>query len=81
MDFNLTDEQQMLRDGARRFFREHYGFEQRRALLASESGFSAECWARYAELGWLALGQPEESGGWACSFVETAIARRRLFFT
>ncbi len=73
MDFNLTDEQQMLRDGARRFFREHYGFEQRRALLASESGFSAECWARYAELGWLALGQPEESGGWACSFVETAI--------
>lgn len=73
MDFNLTDEQEMLRDGARRFFREHYGFEQRRAILAGDSGFSAERWGRYAELGWLALGQPEEVGGWSCSFVETAI--------
>ena len=73
MDFNLTDEQEMLRDGARRFLREHYGFEQRRAILADDAGFSAERWSRYAELGWLALGQPEEVGGWTCSFVETAI--------
>ncbi|MDY0066362.1 MAG: acyl-CoA dehydrogenase family protein [Steroidobacteraceae bacterium] len=73
MDFNLTDEQQMLRDGARRFFREHYGFEQRRAILAGGAGFSAECWSSYAELGWLALGQPEEVGGSSCSFIETAI--------
>lgn len=73
MDFDLTDEQQLLRDGARRFFREHYGFERRRALLATGTGMSAECWARYAELGWLALGQPEEAGGWPCSFVETAV--------
>ncbi len=73
MDLDLTDEQQMLRDGARRFFREHYGFDVRRALLASETGMSAGCWARYAELGWLALGQPEEAGGWPCTFVETAI--------
>lgn len=73
MDFNLSDEQQMLRDGARRFFREHYGFEQRRALLASEAGHSADCWARYAGLGWLALGQPEQCGGWPGTLVETAI--------
>ncbi len=55
MDFNLTEEQQMLRDGARRFFREHYAFGQRRALLASDAGLDPACWARYAELGWLAL--------------------------
>lgn len=73
MDFNLSDEQQILRDGAQRFFREHYGFERRRTMLADATGISAECWARYAELGWLALGQPEEVGGWPCSFVETAI--------
>ncbi|MBK7249765.1 MAG: acyl-CoA dehydrogenase family protein [Gammaproteobacteria bacterium] len=73
MDFDLTEEQQMLRDGARRFFREHYRFEDRRALLASEAGFSRDHWAKYAELGWLALGQPEETGGWPGSFVETAI--------
>lgn len=73
MDFNLTEEQQMLRDGARRFFREHYAFGQRRALLASDAGLDPACWARYAELGWLALGQPEALDGWACPFVETAI--------
>lgn len=73
MDFSLSDEQQILRDGARRFFREHYGFKRRRAILTSEPGFSAEHWGRYAELGWLALGQPEEVGGWPDSFVETAI--------
>ncbi len=73
MDLDLTDEQQMLRDGARRFFREHYGFDERRALLASETGMSAECWAHYAELGWLALGLPEDTGGWPCTLVETAI--------
>ncbi|AMN46230.1 hypothetical protein ACG33_03730 [Steroidobacter denitrificans] len=73
MDFNLTDEQEMLREGARRFLREHYGFEQRRAISAHLPGFSVECWNSYAELGWLALGQPEDAGGWTCSFVETAI--------
>ena len=73
MDLKLTDEQQMLRDGARRFFREHYGFDVRRALLTSQAGMSADCWARYAELGWLALGQPEEVGGWPGTFVDTAI--------
>lgn len=73
MDFNLTAEQEMLRDGARRFLREHYDFEQRRTVLAGESGFSIDHWGRYAELGWLALGQAEELGGWPCSFIETAI--------
>lgn len=73
MDFDLTEEQQMLRDGARRFFREHYRFEDRRAILASEAGFSPDHWTRYAELGWLALGQPEATGGWPGTFVETAI--------
>jgi alkylation response protein AidB-like acyl-CoA dehydrogenase len=73
MDFNLTDEQQMLRDSARRFVRELYGLEQRRALGKTESGFSAQHWHSIADLGWLALGLPEDVGGLACSFVEVAI--------
>lgn len=73
MDFNLTDEQQILRDSARRFFREHYGLEQRRAQLATGPGFSAGHWSRYAEFGWLALGLPEDVGGLGCSCVDTAI--------
>ena len=77
MDFNLTDEQQMLRDSAARFVREQYGFEARRQLAAS-SGWSAERWAQYADMGWLALGVPEEFGGLGCSFIETAIVAEEL---
>ena len=77
MDFNLTDEQQMLRDAARRFGTAQYSFEQRKRLLA-EGGFSERNWSTYAELGWLALGLPEDVGGLACSFVETAIVMQEL---
>jgi alkylation response protein AidB-like acyl-CoA dehydrogenase len=73
MDFNLTEEQQMLRDSARRFVSDHYGLEQRRAASGTATGFCAEHWRGIAELGWLALGLPEDVGGLACSFVEVAI--------
>jgi len=77
MDFNLTDEQQMLRDSAARFVREKYGFEARRHVAAA-SGWSSERWAQYADMGWLALGVPEEFGGLGCGFVETAIVAEEL---
>jgi alkylation response protein AidB-like acyl-CoA dehydrogenase len=73
MDFNLTDEQQMLRDAVRRFAQEQYTFEARRRLIESGSGCSKEHWKSFAELGWLALGLPEDVGGLNCSFVETAL--------
>lgn len=73
MDFNLTDEQQMLREAVRRFAQEQYTFEARRRLIDSPEGFGQENWSAYAELGWLALGLPEDVGGLNCSFVETAL--------
>jgi alkylation response protein AidB-like acyl-CoA dehydrogenase len=72
MDFNLTDEQQMLREAAGRFMREQYGFEFRRKAAASQ-GWSPERWALYAEMGWLALTVAEDFGGLGLQFVETAI--------
>jgi alkylation response protein AidB-like acyl-CoA dehydrogenase len=78
MDFNLSDEQQMLRDSARRYIREQYGFESRRSLENSAAGWSAEHWQAYAEMGWLALGLPEDVGGLDCSFVDTAMLLEAL---
>lgn len=77
MDFNLTDEQQMLRESASRFVREQYGFEARRKWAAAD-GWSPERWAQYAEMGWLSLSIPEELGGLGCSFVETALVVEEL---
>jgi len=73
MDLSLTAEQEMLRDGARRFVAEHYDFEKRRALVASERGFSLDHWRMLGELGWLALGLPEDVGGIGGSAVDTAL--------
>ena len=77
MDFNLTDEQQMLRESASRFVREQYGFEARRKWSA-DAGWSPERWHQYAEMGWLSLSIPEELGGLGCSFVETALVAEEL---
>ncbi|MFL6679754.1 MAG: acyl-CoA dehydrogenase family protein [Burkholderiaceae bacterium] len=77
MDFNLTDEQQMLRDSVARVVREQCGFEARRHLVAT-TGWSPERWAQYADMGWLALGIPEEFGGLGCGFVEIAIVAEEL---
>ena len=77
MDFNLTDEQQMLRESASRFVREQYGFEARRKWAAN-GGWSPERWGQYAEMGWLSLSIPQELGGLGCSFVETALVAEEL---
>jgi alkylation response protein AidB-like acyl-CoA dehydrogenase len=77
MDFNLGDEQQMLRDSANRYVRERYGFEARRQRAANPGGPDGH-WAAYAEMGWLALAVPEADGGLGCGFVETAIVAEEL---
>jgi alkylation response protein AidB-like acyl-CoA dehydrogenase len=77
MDFNLTGEQQMLRESASRFVREQYGFESRRKWSA-EAGWSAQRWGQYAEMGWLSLSIPESLGGLGCGFVETALVVEEL---
>jgi len=73
MTTELTDEQSMLRESAQRFVENEYGFEARRALVASDDGFSRAHWQQFAELGWLAMALPEEHGGLGGGAVETAV--------
>jgi alkylation response protein AidB-like acyl-CoA dehydrogenase len=73
MDFDFTDEQEMLRDAARRFAGEHYSFDARRRVLATDEGFSRAVWQSYADMGWLGLGLPDDVGGLECSFVESLL--------
>lgn len=63
MEFNYSEEQMALQDTLQRFISRDYAFDKRRAFSASPSGFSAEAWSQYAELGLLALPFPEEFGG------------------
>ncbi|WP_191630168.1 acyl-CoA dehydrogenase family protein, partial [Pseudomonas fluorescens] len=51
MDFNLSEEQQMLQDTVARVARDRYSFEQREQFYRSETGFSREFWNQLGELG------------------------------
>jgi len=73
MDFDYSDEQQLLRDSVARFVREQYGFDTRRRLAKSERGFGAENWKLFAELGWLAVPIAEDDGGFGGGLTELAI--------
>lgn len=73
MDFTLSDEQQMLADTVARWLEADYGFEARRALVASPAGFAEKNWRRMAELGLLGLYVPAAQGGLETSAVEVGI--------
>ena len=73
MDFALSEEQIMLRDGAERYLTEHYSFDQRRKLLERDGGFSELQWRQFADMGWMALPIPTDCGGLGGSLVDISL--------
>jgi pimeloyl-CoA dehydrogenase len=63
MHFNLSDEQLQLSQSLTRLLDEQYGFDKRRAIAATETGWSEGIWRRLGEFGVTALGIPESHGG------------------
>jgi pimeloyl-CoA dehydrogenase small subunit len=73
MDFDLTDEQRLLKDSVERLIADQYAFEQRKKYMAEPTGWSATVWNQYAELGLLGLPFEEALGGFGGGAVETMI--------
>ncbi|MGD9615817.1 MAG: acyl-CoA dehydrogenase family protein [Alphaproteobacteria bacterium] len=73
MDFDLTDEQRLLRDSIDRLLADNYTFEKRKGHLAEPEGWSRALWSQYAELGLLGLPFPEQYGGFGGGGVETML--------
>ncbi len=73
MDFDLSDEQRLLKDQVSGLIAKEYSFEQRRAYAREPLGYSAMRWAQFAELGLLALPFAEAQGGIGGTPVETMI--------
>src|SRR5438132_7093329 len=63
MEFAFSEEQEMLRRSARDFLAKECTPKVVRRLMESEDGYDAGLWKRMAELGWTALGIPEQYGG------------------
>ncbi len=78
MDFELSEEQSILKDSLARLLADNYGFEQRKKHMAAPEGWSADMWGRYAEMGLMALPFAEEDGGIGGGSVETMIVMEAL---
>jgi alkylation response protein AidB-like acyl-CoA dehydrogenase len=77
MDFQLSDEQVLLRDTTRDLLARSYDAESRNKVIASELGWSREVWTQLAEIGILGLGfDPEEAGQIEVMTVLTEVGRR-----
>ena len=64
MNFDYTEEQELLRSSLRAYLRDHYSFEQRRQQIASDEGRRPQVWQDFAhQLGILGLAIAEDEGG------------------
>lgn len=78
MDFTFTQEQQQFADALRRWIDKDYGFEQRKKIIHSDAGTSAEAWSTLVELGMTALPVPEAQGGFSGSAVDMMVVMHEL---
>jgi pimeloyl-CoA dehydrogenase small subunit len=73
MDFDLTEDQRLLKESVDRFITDQYGFEQRKKYMREPVGYSPAMWDQITEIGLLGLPFEETLGGFGGGGVETAI--------
>ena len=74
MDFDYSEEQKQLADSLQKYLAANYGFEARKAALASTDGFSQPAWSAFAEMGLTALPFAEGAGGFGGGAVDMLAA-------
>ncbi|MGZ5278182.1 MAG: acyl-CoA dehydrogenase family protein [Caldimonas sp.] len=77
MDFDFSDDQEMLRDTVRKWVEKDYDFERRRGIVKA-GGFSREAWQGLAQLGLLGLAVPEAQGGMGFGAVDAMVVMEEL---
>ncbi len=78
MNFDLTEEQQLLQQTVERFVTENYDLATRRKLVDSPQGYSDDNWSQMAELGWLALPFDEADGGFGGNQIDSMIVMEQF---
>src|ERR1700721_307611 len=78
IDFDLSEEQRLLKESVDGLLRSSYGFEQRKKYMAEKGGWSKSLWGKLAERAGLALPFPEDDGGFGAGGVETMIVMEAL---
>ena len=78
MDFGFSQEQEMLRATARKFFENECPSTFVRARMEEPAGVTDEFWTKLAEQGWVGLVYPEAYGGTGLGFVDLTVLMEEM---
>ncbi len=78
MQFDLSEERQMLADTASRFISDRYGIDVRHKNAALDNGFNRDTWGEFADLGLIGALLPAEVGGYGGTGEDIAVVFERL---
>ena len=73
MNYDLNQDQQILKDAAHNFLQKECPPTFVRQMLEDEKGYTPTLWKKMAELGWMGILFPEEHGGYGGSFMDMAV--------
>ena len=73
MDFGFSEEQEMLRDAAKRFLADNCPTKFVRQMMADPTAHDAAFWKKLVDLGWPGLLIPESYGGQGGSFLDMTV--------
>ncbi len=78
MDFDLSEEQRLLKDSVEGLLADSYDFAQRKKNSAAKKGWSDEVWKKFAVPGLLGLPFAEADGGFGAGAIETMIVMEAM---
>jgi pimeloyl-CoA dehydrogenase small subunit len=78
MDFDLSEEQRLLKESVDGLLNDSYDFDARKKYMKEKGGWSKAVWGKLAEQGLLGLPFAEADGGFGAGAVETMIVMEAL---
>src|SRR5439155_25292308 len=78
MDFDLSEEQRLLKESVDGLLNDSYDFDARKKYAAEKGGWSKSVWSKLAEQGLLGLPFAEDDGGFGDGTAETMIVMETL---
>ena len=78
MNFGFNEEQELLRNTARKFFENECPSDTVRKLMETPEGMSAELWKKLAEQGWTGLTYPEAYDGMGLGLVDLVVLMEEM---
>jgi pimeloyl-CoA dehydrogenase small subunit len=78
MDFDLSEEQRLLKESVDGLLADSYDFDARKKYMKEKGGWSKAVWGKLAEQGLLGLPFAEADGGFGAGGVETMIVMEAL---